>query len=170
MANTKIMIIFLTFLLTTIVLLVLLAFVPGFSGIYTWLNANANKKCLGISISSKSAVVTSLTDAMTKFLNVVVGEVCDHKETLKEIIDLLPRSQPHQGYGGFCSQELNNMRSKLMMQANEMPAKIEMDLRSIDEALFNLMQAFMSAVCANNAPDRDKLVALLKGMIDAVCD
>jgi len=146
-----------------VVLMLLLAYVPGFSKIYAWMTpGKSGNTFIGLQLSSKNSVVASLAHAMTRFLNAAVVMMCPKKDELMSLIDKLP-NPPHPGSEYSCSHATAWVEGQF--------AKSRLaDDPDTSSAFSNLVQVFMGAVCTDNAPSRDKLVALLKDLVDAVCD
>lgn len=151
--------ILLTFLLTVVVLMLLLAYVPGFSNIYTWMNPNPGKTFIGLQLSSKKSTVASLAHAMNRFLNAAIGAICPKKDEFMSLIDKIPQPGPESS----CSRGTAELEGRFATSPLA-------DDPKASSAFSNLVQVFMGAICTNNAASRDKLVALLKDLVDAICD
>lgn len=152
----------LTVIITAIVFILLLAFVPHFDGIYTWLKPKSEKVTVGITLSTKNDAVKSIADALSDFINAMVQTMCPHKDEILGMIDLLPKPQTNCG-NALCPKPDCNA------QLNEAVAHFDASPLGKDPAakasFLKLLSAFEASLCTDNHPDHDKLISMMKAMV-----
>ena len=145
-------------IITAIAFILLLAFVPGFDHIYTWLKPG-HEVTVGITLNTKNDTIKSLADALNGFISAVLETMCPNKDELLGMIDLLPAPSHN---APDCDAQLDES------MANFEKSPLGKDPTAKD-AFRKLLLAFSTALCSENRPDRDKAVSMMKAMVEAVC-
>lgn len=147
----------LTFVLTVVAMLLLFAYVPNSKVVYQWL-PRASQTYFGIPLNTNNALVKSIVDAMNRLLKVGLSEMCLQKDDFLGFIDQLPASHEED----TCSSRTDQMEASFALTT------IGKNLNA-RAAYSALLQAITSAVCQDDHVNHDKVIVMLKDMVEAAC-
>lgn len=153
----------LTSLVTVLIVIVVLAFVPGSKRIYTWLNPG-NDFCLGVSGNFSNNNALKVSQAISKFLEAYVSMSCkgDKDKIATSLNKVPPKICKASFINGVKEGFSNGVYSSQM-------AEIGVDVQPVISAFGDLITSLEEAVCLDNSFSVTNAINLVNNFGASMC-
>lgn len=161
-----------TFVITLVVLVLLLAYVPHFENIYTWIRKPKDAgTCLGLNVkTTPSSAVGKLVKATTDLAKSVVELVCPMKTELQAVITTWSLSVGPSGTE--CNAQADAAKNGVRETLHSKVTSGYLSAASANEVLAKfdtLMDVLVEVVCTSDTLQAKDVAQVANEFLDAIC-